>query len=297
VSVDDYVCFLESMGHRVVIGDSTYWFNVASGVYMNFPFHRPARPEYTEISEVLGLKGIALRHTCPLGEGRPSFKIVCSDKDYDLSNLPQKGRNRTRRGLENCVVKQLDFGELESLGALELSRNTFTRQGRRISSSHDRYWRKYYSAAAATRSMETWGAFVDGDLGAYLIGCQIEDCMNILIVRSSAERLKESPNNALLYIVVRDVISRPEISEISLGLEPVEPGLEDLDRFKMNMGFTKVPIGQKVHVNALLRPFLTAAILKGFQRLTAANFGGQSVRKLDGLLNWYCNQLVAKEVT
>jgi hypothetical protein len=296
VSVDDYVCFLEKMGHRVVIGNSTLWFNVSPGAYMNFPFHRPARPEQSEIRQVLGLKGIVLRHTCPLDEGRPSFKIVCSDKQYDFSNLLQKGRNRTRRGLEKCSVKRLDFKDLESLGTLELNRNTFTRQQRRIPSNHDHYWRKYYAAAAAADSMETWGAFVDNDLVAYLIGCRIEDCMNLLIVRSSAERLKENPNNALLYIFVREVISRPEISEISMGLEPVEPGLEDLDRFKMSMGFTKVPIGQKVHVNGFLRPFLTASLLKGFRRLAVSYCSGQSVRKLDGLLNWYCNQLLVKEV-
>jgi hypothetical protein len=139
--------------------------------------------------------------------------------------------------------------------------------------------------------METWGAFVGNDLAAYLIACRIEDCMNVLILRSSAGYLKDNPNNALVYSFVREIMSRPGMTEVSLGLEPVEPGLEDLDRFKMQMGFTKVPIGQKIYVNRLLRPFCKVLLLKALKRLVATNSKSQSSRKLVGLMNWYCDQI------
>ncbi len=260
-----------------------------------FPFHRPAEPEPSEIQKVLGVRGLVARFACEVDQGRPSYKIVCSDKDYDFSKLPQKGRNRTRRGLEQCAVRRLDFEELEPLGALELNRGTFVRQQRHIRRDHDQYWLKYYSAAASVESMEVWGAFVENDLSAYLIACRIEDCMNVLILRSSVEHLKENPNNALMYTFVREIMSRPQMSEVSLGLEPVEPGLEDLDRFKTRMGFTKVPIGQKIYVNRLLRPFCQEPVLKAFQRIAAANHKSQKSRKFVGLMNWYCDQMLCKE--
>jgi hypothetical protein len=297
VSADDYVAFLEKMGHRVVVGRATYWFNSSPGIYMNFPFHKPAEPEPSEIRKVLGLRGLVARCACEVERGRPSYKIGCCDKDYDFSKLPQKGRNRTRRGLEQCTVRRLDFEELEPLGALELNRATFVRQQRHIRRDHDRYWRKYYSAAAGIESMEVWGAFVENDLAAYLIACSIEDCMNVLILRSSVEHLKDNPNNALMYAFVREIMSRPEMSEVSLGLEPVEPGLEDLDRFKTRMGFIKVPIGQRIYMNPLLRPLCQQPLLTAFQRIAAANHKSQKSRKFVGLMNWYSDQVLCKEAS
>jgi hypothetical protein len=296
VSAEGYVRFLKKMGHRVIVGDSTCWFNVSRGVYTNFPFHRPAQPDPDEIRRVLGLGGVVARCTCETEEGRPSYKVVCADKKYDFGSLRQKGRNRTRRGMENCsVLRRLDFEELEPLGALQLNRETFIRQQRRVPANHDNYWRKYYAAAATVDSMETWGAFVRDDLAAYLIACRIEDCMNVLILRSSIDHLKDNPNNALFFSFVRETMSRPEMKELSLGLEPVEPGLEGLDRFKMQMGFTKVPIGQKIYVNRLVRPFCHVRLLKGFQRLAAYYPQSKSTRKFAGLIDWYCDQMLGEK--
>lgn len=138
MSAEDYSNFLRSMGHKVIRTKSACWYNVLPGFYMNFPFHRPVEPDPYELREVMGRTGLAVRYTCAVEQGRPSYKTVCSDKDYGLSALPQKGRNRARRGLESCRVRQLEFKELEAIGAVQLNRDTLIRQGQRIPRSHDK---------------------------------------------------------------------------------------------------------------------------------------------------------------
>ncbi len=290
MSSDDYAGFLERMGHRVLRSRSTTWFNVSAGVYMNFPFHRPAEPEYSEISKVLGFGGIAVRYTCAPEVGRPSYKLVCLDKNYSLDSLPQKGRNRTRRGLETCSVRRLAFEELESTGALRLNVETLMRQGRKVPANHDIYWRRYYDEASRTSAMQAWGSFVENELAAYLIACQIEDCMNILILRSHTNYLKANPNNALFYVFTQDSLRRTDIHEVSTGLESPQSDTSELERFKSRMGFEKVPIGQRIEFNSLFRLLLKSGASSVLQRTLNKVSTKESVGKLAGILRWYEEQ-------
>lgn len=292
VSLDDYAHFLKTVGHRVLMTESSCWFNASSGAYLNLPFHRPISPGPSEIRKVIGKVGIIVRYTCPVEVGRPSYKLSCYDKNYGYDSLLQKGRNRTRRGMESCSVRRLDFHELEAVKALDLNRDTLLRQGRRVPANHDHYWRTYYSAAAESHSMEAWGAFVGDDLAAYLIACKIEDCMNVLYVHSHRNYLKANPNNALFFIFTRDALSRKEITEVCLGLESPQPDLQDLDRFKLRMGYTKVPMGQRIEFNPLLRWFLGGSLQRNLQAAVSKVHGRENFAKLAGVLQWHSEQPV-----
>jgi hypothetical protein len=290
MSMNGYGEFLKKMGHRVFRTESACWFNISSGFYMNFPFHRPVCPQPSEIRKVLGITGIAVRYTCFPEIGRPSYKVVCSHKNYDLSCLPQKGRNRTRRGMESCSVRQLEFRELESVGALDLNRDTLIRQGRRIPTNHDEYWHKYYSAAATSECMEAWGAFVANELAAYLIACKIEDCINILILRSHSKHLKANPNNALFFVFTSEAISREDVQEVSTGLESLQPDTFELERFKLRMGYQKIPIGQRIEFNHALRLILRGSLLRRVHDALGRVQGRENFDKLAGILRWYAEQ-------
>jgi len=67
MSAENYGDFLKSRGRRMLMTDSACWFNVSSGIYLNFPFHRPAQPEPNEIRRVLMRTAIAVR-SCPSNE-------------------------------------------------------------------------------------------------------------------------------------------------------------------------------------------------------------------------------------
>jgi hypothetical protein len=186
----------------------------------------------------------------------------------------------------------LEFKELEAVGAVELNRDTMIRQGRRIPSNHDEYWLKYYSAAACCKSMETWGSFVADELAAYLIACRIEDCINILILRSHSKHLKANPNNALIYVFTQQAISRTEINEISTGLESPQSDVSELERFKLRMGYQKSPIGQRIEFNDVFRPILRGTLLNAVHETATRIFSGENVNKFTGILRWYAEQPV-----
>jgi hypothetical protein len=290
MSLANYLRLLRDMGHRVVETSSASWSNVSTGMYMNFPLHHPIEPSTSEIRQVLGLTGIAVRYTCPIEVGRASYALVCSDKNYDLSSLPQKGRNRTRRGLESCFVRKIAWDELESVGAIRVARDTRDRQARAIPPNHDDYWRRYFSAAAKLDTMEAWGAFVGSQLAAFITASTIEDRIYIWTLNSDREYLSANPNNALFFVFVKDAIARSGIVEVSTGLESMQSDPSDLERFKLRMGFQRVPIGQRVAFNPLYSAILRGPILRKLRDSLSNGSNNATWTKLGVLLRWYSEQ-------
>ena len=85
-------------------------------------------------------------------------------------------------------------------------------------------------------------------------------------------------------------MAREEITEVSIGLQSLQPGGESLDVFKRGMGFQERPIGQRIE----LRPGLSAAIPRPFALLAARTLqllpGGERQARLSGALRWYGSQ-------
>jgi hypothetical protein len=119
---------------------------VSAGVYQSFPYDLSVLPTADELCQVLGMRGLAARHACPLTSGVASYQLIVDDAHYGLASLSGKARNQTRRGLENCSVRQVGFEELERAGALALSRDTLNRQGSSTAANHDRTWQRYLGA-------------------------------------------------------------------------------------------------------------------------------------------------------
>lgn len=290
MSTEGFAKFLRDMGHTVRCEGGAYWYNSSAHIYMSFPFQREIDPKSLNISKVLGMDGLAARFACAPDAGRPSYRLVCDLADYGLSSLSQKARNQTKRGLERCEVRPVEANELLGHG-IRLNRDTMERQGREISKGFDDYWMKYFSTALKADGADVWGAFVDGELAAYLVSFRMEGCAHILIVRSDSRHLNLYPNNALLFTYIRETLGRGDIGQVSIGFESVQQGLESLDHFKSGLGFRKVETGQRIELAWWLRPFLRkplAARLCGLLRNRGAK--GERFAKLSGMLQWYSEQ-------
>ncbi|MCA9059835.1 MAG: hypothetical protein KDA85_15110, partial [Planctomycetaceae bacterium] len=226
---------------------------------------------------------------CPVEQGVSSFRIICDDPNYDFPALRSRTRTQVRRGLEECQVERIDFETLRK-HAIQLNADTLMRQGRRVPANLERYWTKYYEAAALTDGAETWGAFVEGQLAAYLISFTIEDVANLLILRSALDHLKKFPNNALLFLYLQQALARPDIRMVCYGYESIQADMGSLDQFKMGMGFRQDPVGQRVELAGWARPILnrytTAPAIHLLKRLGHS----ETSAKLQGILNWYQQQ-------
>lgn len=289
MSAEGYANFLIEMGHNVREAGGLWWFNSQPHIYMSFPFHRQVDPRNLELSKILGKDGWVARFPCDIDLGYESFRIVCDTDGYDLKDLLSKSRNQTRRGLENCTVRRIEFEEL-MVDAIRLNRETLIRQGRKVPPDLEVYWTRYYRAAAKAPGAEVWGAYVDGSLAAYLISFTMEGIANILIVRSAHEFLAKYPNNALLFSFIKEALSRGDIDEVSIGLESVQKDMDSLDRFKTGLGFKKVPVGQRIELSPWLRPWLRGALLKMAKGYADKRSESERFSKLAGMLKWYSEQ-------
>lgn len=292
MSVKGYANFLEKMGHNIVFINNTYWFDAHPKVYLSFPFHHTIDPDTINFSKVFSKGGVVARFSCPIGKGRLSYRISIADPNYNLSSLNGKSRNQTRRGIENCVVRELTNHEILEY-ALQLNTETLQRQGRNLSVKEQSYWNRYYKEILEVEGATIWGAFVQNELAAFLISVRMNHCENILIVRSKTSLLKFYPNNALIYtFIFKTMSSSEEVNEVSIGFESIQSDKDSLDRFKLGMGFKKIPIGQYITFRSPLPLILKGPIVIFVEYiLCLIKNDSENLTKLYGLLRWYNKQI------
>lgn len=288
--IQEYANFLLKIGHKVSVLNNTYWYDSQPNVYQSFPFHYLIEPDNIDTSKIFCNGGFIARFPCPIEKGRDSYRISITDTDYDLSSLNGKTRNQTRRGLENCELRELTTQEVLN-NAMTLNTDTLERQGRTLSAKEKNYWETYYKEINSLNTASIWGAFVQNELASFLISVHMDGCENILIVRSKREMLKYYPNNAMIYQFVSTMIRKNNVNEVSIGLESIQSDMESLDRFKMGMGFNKTPIGQRVVFRSpfsfLISGWRANMICKALPFLLPK---GEKLNKIQGLLTWYGDQ-------
>jgi len=288
-SPECYADFLERMGHSVRVIDGRYWFNTARGVYTCFPFHQDVDAHTLPLKEILGRDGLVARYGCPIDQGVDSFRILCDESDYGFSSLRSRTRTQVRRGLEACQVEQVDFADL-GRQAIPLNADTLVRQGRKVPDNLESYWTQYFREAGRTPGAESWAAFVDGDMAAYLISFMIEDVSNLLILRSSLSHLKSYPNNALVFEFLSRRMQSDDCSQVVYGYESIQEGLGSLDQFKTGMGFRRAPTGQRVELSRWVAPFMNRITIPAASRVLNRLGSGENNAKLRGILSWYQQQ-------
>lgn len=289
MSTKGFASFLSTMGYQVRTAAGVYWYNEHPHIYTSFPFHQCVNPRGLVFKEVLGRDGWALRYPCEIAEGRKSYRLACAVPDYGMRYLSGKARNQTRRGLEQCLVREVTFTELAQQ-ALRLNRETLARQKRSLPADFEGYWRRYFTAASQAEGACAWGAFAGEALAAYLIAFEMESIAHVLIVRSSTEHLKIYPNNALLYGFLQHALNRGRYREVSIGFESIRRDLRSLDHFKLGMGFSRIEIGQRVELAPALARLLPIPVLSGLLRVSPVWQHGEVLDKLAGLLEWYRDQ-------
>ncbi|MFQ5866787.1 MAG: hypothetical protein ACE5IT_02185 [bacterium] len=254
MNIKIYRDFLEQLGYKIVQTESGYWYNHGKFIYFNLPFFKPVNPSKMEIKKLFlnpTCWGVRFSTTGNLN-GKESFMWVCRDKSYGLKNLKSKARNQTRRGLENCEVEKITLERLHRYSG-EIDADTLKRQGRKINTE---YWKHHHKIASRFPGFEAFGALVNKKLVAYTITFQMDDCCNILMLRSLRDYLKYYPNNSLLYSVIKMMLSRPEVSMVFFGAESLKRDMESLRHFKESMGFVKEYIKQRGIIHPLISSFV-----------------------------------------
>lgn len=283
-----YAAFLERIGHTVREANGVHWFNVFSRAWTCFPFEAQLNPAEIDLSGIMDHRGVMARFCCSTDQGVSSFRQVVADKNYSLASQDSKARNQTRQGLEKCTCGPEEAADLGAAG-IELHAQTLRRQGRKIPDGYESYWRGYFDAVSKCPAATIWVARFQGVLASFMISFRIGSVENICIVRSDEELLKHRPNNAMLYTFLQHALSRPETSEVCIGLQSLQAGINSLDHFKRRMGFIEQPIGQRIE----LRQTLGLTVPRSLAKLAGKAVGrihNEYAARLAGALSLYADQ-------
>lgn len=274
--------FWRRVGHRIIEGGGAYWYNPQPFVFVSIPFHRRLAPASHELRGLFRSGPAALlRHPAVADAGAGGI-FLCDARPYDFLVLHSKARNQTRRALERCAVERMTFTDLATRGhALNIA--TLERQGRDTRSFTPEKWRRYCRASDATADFETWGAFVDGTLAAFMVCALVEGHYSILHQSSATEFLDSQPNNALVFTVLQQQLAREDVTCVSYGLKSVDD-TGGLDHFKQRMGFTLMPFEEVLALNPVLEPCLSGWGRAFIQRKAERNRGSDLWRKAERVM-------------
>jgi hypothetical protein len=278
-SAEDAVAFLRLQGRRVVKTKSCWWYNAygQKNVYYSFPPNRLVTPNEDELKAIFKLapNAKAVRYLSAMtGYGRDSYIWACR-KPFNLQTIHGKARNQVRQGLRKCTVRHLRLDELEVLGGQASSDST-----KRFGIGPEDL--KFSKEMCESPAYEAWGAFFEGNLAAYLVTFRVEDWVYIQIHRSVDKYLKHRPNNALIFRVLHDLLSRPEISTVSYGWEPLYD-LDSLDVFKLRMGSAKEPCKQSFVLTPWLRIAFPQIVCRAIEKLSNLDKNSHRLRQIAGV--------------
>jgi hypothetical protein len=249
--------FFRSLGHQIVQTRSCFWYSSQRFLYKNLPIHRNVDPSRSELAKVM-IRGaaLAIRYPGTPDEANADGGIyVCADRNYDFATLSANARSHTRRGLARCTIEQMDFKDL-AVKAYPLITETNVRQTGKQPHRSESHWKSFCELAGRWPDLEAWGAFVDGELAAFIVAMLAEDCYYIHLQKSSSAQLKNYSNNALLFTVMKTALARPEVGWISNG-QIALAAKEGLYHFKTSMGFGIHPFKEQVVLNPLIKPGLS----------------------------------------
>jgi len=160
-------------------------------------------------------------------------------------------------GLENCQLRRVGPEELRVEG-IHLNRQTMERQGRYDPEFGDAArWSRFVDAITQCPEMSVTGAFVNGRLSTYIVGCLDDGWLHLLYKMSRSEDMAEFTNATLDFAVLQDAGRDPSIRAVGNWFASFfsNPGL---DQYKRQMGYSVEPGQVCVYFHPAGAPFLAS---------------------------------------
>ena len=156
---------MEARGCKVVEAVDCLCYSQEGGFLSALPDQREIDPDLSEIDEMSRRHGgLGIRYLAENGVGLESGLYVCRNPDYDIADVKNTIRCKTREGLKNfgfrpCTRKEL----LEQ--AIELNQETFARQRR----GDDEFtatikWRSWSTRPSSQTESTRWARSLTGSL-------------------------------------------------------------------------------------------------------------------------------------
>lgn len=278
--------WLHRQGHNVVSLKGNLLYDQAPGIYQVFPYHTLIDFSSDDLHEFFHQSNtLALRYSSPLQskQGKLSYHVVCTQKNYNFASLSKKPRRDVKIGLEYASYEPIPISRLAHEG-WSLRFETLVRQGRTKAESRE-MWEALCTSADGLPGFAAWGALHDGRLVTALLSHKSQDTVSILYQQSLTDHLKFGVNNALTYVFTHEMMQQPDVHCVFYGIESLDAP-PSIDEYKFRMGYSAKPVRQRVVFNPYLTPFVGKAsylFLKLASRWTPLPL----LTKGEGMLRFY----------
>jgi hypothetical protein len=274
---ENLATFLRLRGRHVYRAGGVFWteFDIGSRMLMSFPDQ--AIPTHSsDIADLLSAENaLAARYPCAEGQGVPGGLYLYRKPVYSLSDVQRQMRKAVRRGLECCQIRSLSADELLKQG-LELNLDTMRRQRRFSPEFGDAFhWHRFVTAVMDCPFVHATGAFIDGQLAAYIIGCRDANWMHLLYQYSRQAMMPQRPNHALAYCALAQALEDPAVQVVSCGPRPLELD-EGLHAFKTRLGYEDEPMEVAVQFHPWLAPLLASRAAAAVATSAARRWPGRA---------------------
>jgi hypothetical protein len=229
-----------------------------------------------------------------------TYEFILHTNDYSIDRFAKKIRNRIRKSLQNCTFNRPGLEEMKTSG-LYLNRQTLKRQNRSDKTLTDaRIWSNYVTSLYNHNEVDFLGAYYSGRMVGYIIAAKLEEkyiIVHAFIDRNDSETT--DPMNGLIFTLVNQLINKKETVTISYGLDSFLP-LVELNRFKSNMLFERIPVSRAYIIHPVLLLFIRLVIFYYINILEYRNVRNSFTRKLIRLYQGYrlyfreCNSCIKK---
>jgi hypothetical protein len=249
--------FCQSTGVRYLTAGGLFWDSRGLRLFSPWPFYRPISLSPRDLRHMWS-HGAFFLHFVSADDGPffPGYDLVVGNKNYDLDCVKSsKRRHNIRWALKRCTVERVSFKSLIKLGP-QLIEDTHNRQDRSFNESVLKMWMNYFRSAESNPLFEAWASFVSKQLAALNVLVTVGGGAYIEMTFSRSDLLKYHPVDALSFFTTREAIRRECVTQVSYGRRPITGEAEGLINFKESMGFTKVPVKERVEVNPILKPLL-----------------------------------------
>jgi hypothetical protein len=175
--------------------------------------------------------------------------ICCDDRQYDVERLSRNRRKTVRKGCRLNEVRLLDnlwFAE----NAFEVYAASYKRYDLGIDRVDREGFVKGALQAAECKGRETWGAFVDGKMIAYMSCLVVDDVVHVSSNKWDPDYGRVMPNDALEYTLTRHYLAERGVAYVTSGVRVLHHDTHTQD-FDESMGYRRVYCPLRVELSPL----------------------------------------------
>ena len=255
-----YVEQQRSLGRRIHEHDGVWWdapYPFYSKPTFEFRAFAPgeAKPRWSR-------SFMGYSHQVPepaMGNRFAEFMILegAALRAFSMAGLRSEKRNQVRKGLKRCDVLPIpDMRKhVEEARAINIAQAERHRAHGNLGSPASHYrdrtsaWESEFMRQASLPGWERWGAFVQGQLVAYMNAVQIESVLLILYMKTHTDFMALCPTDAIYFTVLDQAARNAACRRIVNG----GVDREGLNRYKEQFLFKRVPVPYFTARQALYR--------------------------------------------